>query len=152
MTKVMKLVILLVIVTPALGLICNMTAGEGRAGGAGQSGSGIIASGSQLPSGISPGLNANNNLASQSSAPSQTGSAPTSGNPGTSTAGPNTSQNGYAAGSSNGTSSNVPTAVDLKKEKVVEVSVNDLEAEQTKNHETGEVTKKFESSILNTGV
>jgi hypothetical protein len=40
----------------------------------------------------------------------------------------------------------------LKKEKVVEVPVNDLEAERTKNHETSEVTKKFESSILNTGV
>jgi hypothetical protein len=37
-------------------------------------------------------------------------------------------------------------------EKVVEISDKELAAETTANHEKSEVTKKFEPSILNTGV
>ena len=148
----MKLPALVAIVSLLLVLIFNVAAGPAVTSGPAQPESGIISSGSQLPSGVSPGLNANNTVASQSSAPSQTNSANTSSNSITAPAGNSAATNGSSNGLAGGASANAPSAVDLKKEKVVEVSDNDLAAERARHQEKSEVTKKLESSILNADV
>ena len=119
------------------------------------SGSGAVyAPATQIPSGVSPGLNASDSVAGQSGAGAQSGVANSGTNSSNSSS--TTTQNPYANAYSNGgATSNTTSASTLtgrSQEKVVEISVKDLAAETTANHEKGEVTKKFEPSILNTGI
>ncbi len=139
----------------SVSLVSNATAGPAVSSGPAQpdSGeSGIMAPAAQLPSGVSPGLNARDSVASQSGAPSQTSSANGSSNPNLSSGDQNSSTNPYSSGFSNINAVGVSNSTGSSREKVVEISEKDLAAESAKNQEKSEVTKKFEASILNQGV
>ena len=139
----------------SVGLVSNATAGPAVSSGPAQpdSGeSGVMAPAAQLPSGVSPGLNARDSVASQSGAPSQTGSENGSSNTDVSSGGQNSSTNPYSSGFSNINAVGVSNSTGSSREKVVEISEKDLAAESAKNQEKSEVTKKFEASILNQGI
>jgi hypothetical protein len=138
----------------SVSLVSNATAGPAVSSGPAQPDSGgpVYAPATQIPSGVSPGLNARDSVASQSGAPSQTSSANSSSNPSVSSGDQNSSTNPYSSGFSNINTVGVSNSTGSSREKVVEISEKDLAAESAKNQEKSEVTKKFEASILNQGV
>jgi hypothetical protein len=109
----------------------------------------------QTASGLSPGVAANNNLAA---APA--GNTTQSAGPATTSSSSGASANDQNRGSgqnvgessARGGSVNAPSVTELKQEKVVELSEKDLAAERAKNQNKSEVTKKFESSLLDQGI
>src|SRR5437764_2999466 len=153
----MKLITFLII-AGSVALISNAPAGPAVTSGPAQpdSGSGaIMAPAAPLPSGVSPGLNARDSVASQSGA--DTTSAPSTGseNSAVSSTRENSSANSYSnseRSSTTGAGAKGPSVVDLKQEKVAEVSENELASERANNQKKSEVTKKFESSLLDTGI
>jgi hypothetical protein len=109
----------------------------------------------QTTSGLSPGANANNTAASSSSAGGvATSTAPASSSTAaTAEANPNPGHSGFDNGSSTGTAVNPHSAVELKKEKVAEISQESLAAETAKTREKkSELSKKFDSSLLDQAV
>ena len=108
----------------------------------------------QTTSGLSPGANANNTAASSSSAGGGVNSSVPASNSSTSggMANANQGRGGYN-GFSTSASANPPSTMELKKERVAEISQASLAAETAKTQEKkSELSKKFDSSLLDQAV
>jgi len=110
----------------------------------------------QTTSGLSPGASANNTAASSSNANGGgvNSTAPASNsNASTGVGSSNSGHSGFDNGSSTGTAVNPHSAVELKKEKVAEISQESLAAKTAKTREKkSELSKKFDSSLLDQAV
>jgi hypothetical protein len=122
---------------------------------------GVMAPAVQLPSGVSPGFAARDSVASQSTAGTQSTAANASANGSSGSAdgssnasatGQNPSANPYSNGFLNQNTTAASNVIGRGQEKVVEISAKDLAAEAAEKTEKSEVTKKFEPSILNSGI
>jgi hypothetical protein len=154
LTKPMKLIIFLIFVG-SIASVADAFAGPAVSSGPAQPDSGqgaVYAPATQIPSGVSPGLNARDSVAGQSGAGSQSSAVngPSSGS--LSSNGQNSSGNPYSNGFSNHNAVDASNLTRVGREKVMEVSAKELAAEVSRNQEKSEVTKKFEPSILNQGI
>src|SRR6266851_437335 len=116
----------------SVGLVSIVTAGPAVSSGPAQPDSdqsGVMAPALQLPSGVSPGLNARDSVASQSGAPSQTSSVNGSSNTSVSSGSQNSSTNPYSSGLSNINAVDASNLTGSSREKVVEISEKDLAVE-----------------------
>src|SRR5205807_3684995 len=133
----MKLTIFLIF-AGSVGLISNAPAGPAVTSGPAQpdSGSGgVYAPATQIPSGVSPGLNARDSVAGQSGAGAQSNVTNDATNSSNSSS--TTTQNPYANSYSNGGASGNTTSAlpGRSQEKVVEISDKELAAETAATHE-----------------
>lgn len=153
LSKAMKLTMFLIF-AGSVGLISHLPAGPAVTSGPAQpdSGSGgVYAPATQIPSGVSPGLNARDSVAGQSGADAQSSASGNNTSNSSSTT-QNPSANSYSNGDASGNTTSASTLTGHSQEKVVEISDKELAAETTASQEKSEVTKKFELSILNQGI
>jgi len=147
--------LLVAILGVSVGLASNATAGPAVSSGPAQpdSNGAVYAPATQIPSGVSPGFNARDSVAGQSGAGAQSNAANSGNNTSSSSSTTqNPSANSYSNGNASGNTTSASTLTGRGQEKVVEISDKELAAEAAASQEKSEVTKKFEPSILNTGV